>query len=128
MEISPQVYDSPDGQLRFLVVVDSDGDVALGFDGHSWHTHADIQAELGNATEPDAVRQSVDDLLGDRSVIALLSVRGRLADVWVAESPTEDARNVQSDETLEFRYWSGQLWTYPQTIDVIESMQAGDAE
>ena len=36
---------SPDGRLRFLIAADPDGDLALGFDGFPWHTHADTLSE-----------------------------------------------------------------------------------
>lgn len=103
MPILPKAYETPNGRLRFVVVVDSDGDVTLGFDGHRWQTHADVLTELASRNATKAVRNSLDD----RSVIALLSIKGCLADVWVTNDPAQDARNVQDAESVEFRSWSG---------------------
>ncbi len=101
---------SPDGRLRFVVVTDAEGDLALGFDGFHWHTHADILASLSGLSEPNAVRRYVDDLLGDRSVVALWGVPGEVRDVWVSEEPSRDAAYSIDGETIELRYWSGRPW------------------
>ena len=101
---------SPDGRLRFLVVADPDGDLALGFDGFPWHTHADILAALSGLEPAEAVRRYVDDLLDDRSVIALRGVPGEVRDVWVSEEPAQDAACPIEGEVIELRYWSGRPW------------------
>ena len=101
---------SPDGRLRFIVVAAPDGDLALGFDGYPSHTHADILASLSGLTAADAARQFVDDLLSDKSVIAVWGVPGRVDDVWVSEDPASDAAYPQAGEVIELRYWSGRPW------------------
>ena len=50
-------YISPDGRLRFVVVTGDDGDVALGFDGFAWHTHADMLA-----TAREVARLGIDSV------------------------------------------------------------------
>ena len=101
---------TPDGRLRFVVVADTGGDLALGFDGFPWHTHSDLLASLSGLPEPEAVRRFVDDLLGDRSVIALWGIPGEVRDVWVSDEPTRDAAYPLAGETIELRYWSGRPW------------------
>jgi hypothetical protein len=101
---------SPDGRLRFLVVADPDGDLVLGFDGFPWHAHADILASLSGLEQAKAVRRYVDDLLDDKSVIALWGVPGEVRDVWVSEEPARDADYPIEGEVIELRYWSGRPW------------------
>lgn len=106
---------SPDGRLRFLIITEDDGDVSLGFDGFSWHTHADCLAAVTGLPEADAVREFVDDLIGGVSVIVLWSVNGELRQVWVSDDPQEDAgyatsKYAEPGESVELRYWDGQPW------------------
>lgn len=101
---------SPDGCLRFLVVADSDGDLALGFDGYPWHTHADILAEVSGLGQPEAVRRYVADLPHDRLAIALWGIPGEVRDVWVSDDPARDTAYPIEGEVIELRYWSGRPW------------------
>jgi hypothetical protein len=101
---------SPDGLLRFRVVADPDGDVALGFDGFPWHTHADILASLSGLEQAEAIRRYVEDLLNDKSVIALWGVPGEVRDVWITEGPARDAAYPTDGEVIALRYWSGRNW------------------
>ncbi len=101
---------SPDGRLRFLVVADRDGDLALGFDGYPWHTHADISAALSGLDETEAVRRYVHDLPNDKSVVALWGPPGEVRDVWISEDPARDAAYPIEGEVIELRYWSGRPW------------------
>jgi hypothetical protein len=97
---------SPDGLLGFLVSRDLDGDIALGFDGFPWHTHADILASRSELSGSEPVRQFVDDLLNGRSIIGIARVGDTLRDVWVTDGPFPDKYKPE-DETVEFRYWDG---------------------
>ena len=101
---------SPDGRLRFLIVADPEGDLSLGFDGYSWHTHADILAALSGLDQAEAVRQYVADLLGDESVIALWGIPGEVRDVWISDDPARNASYPIQGEVIELRYWSGRPW------------------
>jgi hypothetical protein len=97
---------STDGLLTLTVGREDDGDVSIGFDGYSWHTHADILASLSGLGKDEAVRHFVDDLLGGRAIIAVARVGGEIRDVWVADEPVPD-KYKPDDETIEFRYWDG---------------------
>jgi hypothetical protein len=101
---------SPDGRLRLRVEASPDGDLAIGFDGYAWHTHADILAALSGLKEVDAVRTFVNDILKDKAVIALWSIAGELRDVWVSDEPSKAAAYPQGGEVIELRYWSGRAW------------------
>ena len=107
-------YVSPDDRLRF--VVEQDGqDIALGFEGFSWHTHADMLASAFGTSEAPAIDQFVDDLLGDRCIIAVSRIGGTIRDVWITTDPRSDLRYASDDEVLEFRYWSGAPWKSAET-------------
>ena len=99
-------HHSPDGLLTLKVGREDDGDVCIGFDGYSWHTHADILASLFGLGEDEVVRQFVDDLLASRAIIAVARVGGEISDVWVADEPVPD-KYKPDKETIEFRYWDG---------------------
>lgn len=108
---------SPDGRLRFRVAADPDGDLTLGFVGSdvsvgfAWHIHADILAAQLRLPAAEAVRRFVADLLGDRSVIALLGGPNITPDAWVADDPAEALAYPVGDETIELRCWRGRPWT-----------------
>jgi len=104
---------SPDGLLRFRVVLGEDGDISLGFARFPWHTHADILAALTGLPEPEAVRRYVDDLIGGASVVTLWSVAGELSDIWMSENPERDAHYSQDGESIELRFWDGSPWPRP---------------
>ncbi len=97
---------SADGILTLKVGRENDGDVCIGFDGYSWHTHGDILASLSGLREDEAVRRFVDDVIGGRAIIAVARVAGKVRDVWVADAPVPDKYKPE-DETIEFRYWNG---------------------
>ena len=101
-------YVTPDGALTFLVQREPD-DITLGFDGYSWHTHADIIAELrGEADESSALQTYIDDLLHDRLPIVLLKKCGNILDVWVLPFPDDPVSDpyLEDEETLEVRSWT----------------------
>jgi hypothetical protein len=110
---SAREYVSPDGALRFRVVTDHDGDIALGFEGFPWHTHADLLAAWTGLSEPEAVEQFLDDLLSSRAVIVLSRVGGAVRDVWVTDDPTSESGYLAEGESLELRYWDGSRWPGP---------------
>jgi len=47
-------YISPDGLLRFIIEC-REGEVALGFAGYEWHTHANLLAGSTGMDEQEAV-------------------------------------------------------------------------
>jgi hypothetical protein len=108
--VSNTEYVSPDGRLRLLVVTSDDGDVSIGFDGFPWHTHADLLANATALAATAAVRRLLEDLFGDRSVVAVWSVGAVVRDVWVSDDPARDASYPAAGESIELRYWSGSRW------------------
>ena len=105
--IEPEEHASPDGLLKLAVESLKDGDVAIGFCGYPWHTHADILASINEMNETDAVRQFIDDVLNDRSLIAVQIIDNAIRDVWITDDPANECKYKQSNEELQFRYWSG---------------------
>lgn len=110
---------SPDGRLRFRVVADPAGDLTLGFvaddlalgpDVFTGHTHGDILAATSGLPEAEAVRHFVADLLGDRTVIALLSGPDITPAAWVTDDPGAALAYPIGNETIELRYWGGRPW------------------
>jgi hypothetical protein len=101
-------YFSPDGTLRLLVVTEDDGDVALGFAGFAWHTHADLLAWETSLTEAEAVERFVQDVLDNRAVIAVSRIGGKVRNVWVTDDLTSESCDLPPGETVELRYWDGQ--------------------
>ena len=105
--IEPEEHASADGLLTLAVESLKDGDVAIGFRGYPWHTHADILASISAMNETDAVRQFIDDVLNDRSLIAVQIIDNAIRDVWITDDPANECKYKQSNEELQFRYWSG---------------------
>ena len=104
-------FESPDRTLVFLVLEDKD-DVRLGFEGHAWHTHADI-LRFENFAGATTVDMFLDALLQDRLIIAIARVEGTVRNVWVTGDPAQEQRRAGSGEALEFRYRSGKPWPRP---------------
>jgi hypothetical protein len=55
-----------------------------------------------------AVRCYIDDILEDRAVIAVSRIGDGIRDIWVSDDPVSELRYKPKEETIEFRYWSGQ--------------------
>lgn len=66
--ISDSTHVSPDGFLR-LVIRAAEGDVTIGFEGFSWHTHADILAAVYGMSQEAAVAHQVQQLLDTAGVL-----------------------------------------------------------
>lgn len=105
--VEPEEHASADSLLTLAVESLNDGDVAIGFRGYPWHTHADILASISSMNETDAVRQFIDDVLNDRSLIAVQIIDDVILDVWITGDPANDVKYKQSNEEIQFRYWSG---------------------
>lgn len=99
---------SADGFLRLIVTRDSDGDVGIGFEGYSWHTHGDILASLSGLPESEAIREFVERVIEGDQIIAVSRVMGEVRDVWPTEDPIGEFKYKPAEETLEFRRWSGE--------------------
>ena len=100
---------TPDNLLRFIVERADDGDLSLGFDGCSPHTHGDILAALSGLPLEAAVRQYVDALRSGQSVIAVSRIGGEVREAWVADPPYQADKYTPPEETIEFRRWDGSL-------------------
>jgi hypothetical protein len=101
-------HQSPDGLLRLIVTRESDGDVAVGFDGYSWHTHGDLLASFSGLPESEAIREFVERIIGNEQVIVVSRVNGEVRDVWPTDDPRGEYQYKAADESLEFRRWSGE--------------------
>jgi hypothetical protein len=100
-------HTSDDGLLKFMVCRDDDGDMALGFEGFAWHTHADLLRKLYGLPHDDAVGCFIDDILEDRAIIAVCWLGDTIRDVWINGDPASESKYKPEGETIEFRYWSG---------------------
>lgn len=101
-------HHTPDGLLTFQVKCDQHGDYCLGFAGYAWHTHPDILTSVLGMPQEQAMRKFVDDLVGNRAIIAVVRVAGGIRDVRIVDEPVSDPYQPE-DETIEFRYWDGRL-------------------
>lgn len=99
---------SPDGFLRLIVTRESDGDVAVSFDGYTWHTHGDILRSLSGLPEGDAIRQFVERIIRGVQVIVVSRVNGEVREVWPTDDPRYEYKYKAVEESLEFRRWSGE--------------------
>jgi hypothetical protein len=111
---------SVDGLLKFVACRDDNGDMTLGFAVTCRErannitllfyglTHPDILASFSGLPEAAAVRRCIDDILEDRAVIAVSRIDDEIRDMWVSGDPVSELRFKATEETIEFRYWSGQ--------------------
>jgi hypothetical protein len=102
-------HSSPDRFFRLIVMRDDRGATAIGFDGYAWHTHGDILASLSGLPEKEAIRQFVDQIIGDGQIIVVSRVNGEVRDVWPTDDPQREFKYKPPEESLEFRRWSGVL-------------------
>ena len=107
--MSTKTYTSPDGLLRLKVIADV-SDVSVGFEGFSWHTHADILAAICKLPEADAVNQFVNAILHDKSVVAVSRRGAQITDIWISDDPGTELRRTLPGEVTELRYWNGTSW------------------
>ena len=98
---------SPDRLMRLIVVRDDAGDVSIGFDGFGWHTHGDLLAALAGVPEKEAIRQFVDQIVGDHQIIVVSRVNGEVRDIWPTDNAKQELTYKRQEESLEFRRWSG---------------------
>ncbi len=109
-----QEHVSPDGQLRLLVIV-PDGDLTIGFDGCSAHTHGSILAERYQCDEEAAAKHFVTAVFESRLVIAVQWTAGVMTNAYVLEANWQTVEDVVSDfrrngepgEAVELRLWDG---------------------
>jgi hypothetical protein len=108
--MQPREYESPDGQLKFLVIC-PDGDLTMGFAGFPWHTHGSIVAGSSGLSEAEATDRLVADLVANVSIVAVQRIDGNMTDVWITDDPAADLESCKRyggpTETVEFRRWDG---------------------
>ncbi len=104
-----QFFTSPDGLLALAVVCTPEGETLIGFHGFEWYLQANSLTESSGLQEHLAIEKFVNDVLENRSLIAVLIVDGDIVDVWVTELPESDRSYCRDGETLLFRYWSGEI-------------------
>ena len=105
---------SADGVLALTIVNDVDGEELIGFHGFDWSVQVSILSEVAGTSQDVARKKFIDDVLNDRSIIAVLSVHGETADVWITDEPKMDLKFLKEGENLSFRYWSGAKVALPQ--------------
>src|ERR1700681_2130821 len=89
----PKTYESPDGKLRFKVVMGDDGHIIVGFEGFPWHTHGDLLMwEDVSASEEVTVARFVEDLLQNKTIIAVNRRAETILDIRVTDDPRADLR------------------------------------
>src|SRR2546430_15192862 len=97
-------YSSPDGSL-VLVVVDTEGDLAVAFEGFEWHTHGDLLVGSYGATAAEAVAAFVEQILSDRLAIAVCRRDGAVHDVRVTDAPATEHEYAVVGEQILLRFW-----------------------
>jgi hypothetical protein len=102
---------SPDGLIT-LAVAQENIDKIIGFVDFQgkcfqWHTHGDLLVEFSGLPEDLAIRKFIDDVLGNRVIIAVSSVGGVVRDIAVTYDPESDVKYKSDDEDIVFRYWDG---------------------
>lgn len=100
---------SPDGELTLLVINDG-GNYTVGFETPSpgqlyGHSHGDILAEQYGRPAEAAVAQFVDNVLDNKSLIAIAKIDRKVRDIWIVEHPIEPDPFRPENETIAFRYW-----------------------
>lgn len=96
---------STDGKLTLLVTVGVDGETAVGFEGHDWHTHPDLLAAMLQVPEQEAVAEFISRLQADEIPIVLSTDGGVSVDPWVSDN-LEATLSMFGSACL-LRYWSG---------------------
>jgi len=100
---------SPDGLLRLNVLRDSD-EVILQFNDFAWSTSSGFLALKWGTSKDDAVTRFVDEVLGNRAIIAVAHAVSAIRDVWVTDLPAAELKYKRHEENIVFRYWDGAPW------------------
>ena len=98
-------YVNPDGTLG----------IAIGFVGAPWHIHPPEELEGGGLALQWA-RDLVADVINNRMLIVTCRDEG-FEEVRLAHSPEFEVDFKGRNESLEFRFWSGQIVSLEDLID-----------
>lgn len=101
---------SPDRQLVLVVGSGEQGELVVGFEGGTWHTHPDCLASWLDVPESEAIAAFVDRLLSDDLPIITSTDGGQTFDPWVSDnlSATLDG---DGEGACVLRYWSGAAYS-----------------
>jgi len=100
---------SPDGLLTLKVGRDA-GDIVVRFNEFAWSTSSEFLASKWGIPKDTAVTRFVDEVLGNRAIIAVARAGLTIRDVWVTDRPAAELKYRRHEETIVFRYWDGSLW------------------
>lgn len=110
---------SPDGRLTLIAdeCVNPDGTlgVAIGFNDAPWHIHPPEHID-GTALAQKWARDLVADVINDRMLI-VTSRNEEFEEVRLAGSLEFEVDFKDRNESLEFRFWSGQVVSLEDLID-----------
>ncbi len=99
-------FDSPDGELTFIVAKGEDGEMFVTFKGSSWHAHPDgVSAWLG-VPESEALTKLALQLTNDCVPIIVSTDAGVTIDPWLSDN-LEATIDLFGVENCVIRYWSG---------------------
>jgi hypothetical protein len=98
-------YVSPDRNLRLVVQRGAKGELAVGFDGHDWHTHPDVLAAWLGVPEHLALERFIELLTSNALPIIESTDGGKTFEPWVSDNLAETLRAYGS-HNCRLRYWS----------------------
>ena len=98
---------NPDGALVLVVARGSDGQVAVGFDGGSWHTHPDLISHWLNVPLEQALDYFIEQLKADCLPVIMSTDGGATIDPWISDAFRETEK-MYGCCNLVLRSWSGE--------------------
>ena len=100
---------SPDGFLK-LNVQREGHDTIVGFNDLAWTTSGEFLASKWGISEDAAVARFVEEVLGNRAIIAVARAGPAIRDVWVTDRPDSELKFKRHEEAIIFRFWNGTSW------------------
>jgi len=100
---------SPDGLLRLNLRHEAE-DVIVQFNDFAWSTSSEFLASKWGTSKDAAVTRFVDEVLGNRAIIAVAHAGSAIRDVWVTDRPAAELKYKRHEETILFRFWDGSQW------------------
>jgi len=100
---------SPDGLLRLNIQRDGE-DTIVGFNQFAWSTSSEFLASKWGTSKDAAVTRFVDEVLGNRAIIAVAHAGAAIRDVWVTDRPAAELKYKRHEEAIVFRFWDGTRW------------------
>jgi hypothetical protein len=100
---------SPDGLLTLKLRRDADN-VIVRFNDFAWSTSSEFLAGKWGMSKDCALTRLVDEVLGNKAIIAVAHVGSAIRDVWVTDRPASELKYKRHEETIAFRFWNGSRW------------------